>query len=301
MTTFTRRNFLATGASAIALAGLPAQSKAAETFSLGENRIVALSDGSFAFPADFWIGATDAEKAGLGNPVTIGANVYVFRNKGRVFLLDAGAGNAPFIASQFDTVGRVPRELKAAGIAPDSITDIVITHMHPDHFGGVVFDGAPIFPNAKIHINETEWAFWTRKVFATDAPDQLRPMVASVQQTADLVADAVETHGGEADLGGGVIMQPAYGHTPGHNVMLIDLGTEQLLVLGDTVVSDHIHFAHPHVGWALDLDPVKAESTRRRLLDLAATDRLLVAGNHVTKPGLGRVERHGSTFKFAPI
>ncbi len=301
MPIFTRRDFLTTAASALALSGLPIRGNAAEIFTSGESKVVALSDGSFSFPADFWLGATDAEKDQLGNPVVIGANVYVYRANGRVFLFDAGAGNAAFITSQFDTVGRLPRDLEAAGIAPESITDVVITHMHPDHFGGVVFDGAPLFPNAKIHINDREWAFWTRKGFAADAPDQLRPMVASVQQTADLVADAVTTHSGEADLGGGVIVQPAFGHTPGHTVMLIDLGSERLLILGDTVVSDHIHFAHPHVGWALDLDPVNAEATRRRLLDLAATDRLLVAGNHVTKPGLGRVERRGSTFNFVPI
>lgn len=296
-----RRGFLGTLAASVAGASFAQSAFAEQSFSLGNGQIIALSDGTFQFPADLWVGASDAQKAALGSPVTLAANAYVFRSGDRVFLLDAGAGNAPFITNQFDTVGRVPAELAVAGIAPEDITDVVITHMHPDHIGGVIFDGKRTFPNATVHVNATEWAFWTRDGFASDAPEQMQAMVGSVQDTARLISDAVELHNGETDLGGGVVMQPAFGHTPGHNVVLLDLGTERLLMLGDTVVSDHIHFAHPAVGWALDADPTAAEATRRRLLDMAATDDLIVAGNHVSAPGLGRIERSGDAYRFVPL
>lgn len=285
----------------LAGAGFSRPALAATPFKLGSKTVIALSDGTFAFPNEAWIGATDAEKAGLGNPVVIGANAYVLRAGKRVFLLDAGAGNGTFITSQFKTVGRVPAELTDAGLAREDITDIVITHMHPDHFGGTVFDGARTFPNAKIHVNATEWAFWTQDGFDTTAPEAMRPMVAAVQETARQVKEAVVLQEGEADLGDGVTMLPAFGHTAGHNVVLVDLGTEKLLLLGDTVVSDHIHFEHPEVGWMLDADPATAEVTRRKVLDMAASEGLIVAGNHVTAPGLGRVERAGGAFRFVAL
>ncbi|MGH1445267.1 MAG: MBL fold metallo-hydrolase [Cognatishimia sp.] len=296
----TRRGFLGSLAAVSATAGLSLPLQAAETFSLGDGQIFALSDGTFDFPAQLWVGASDEEKAKLGEHVTIGANAFVYRRGERVFLIDAGAGNSSFITSRFQSVGRVPAELAMLGIAREDITDVVITHMHPDHVGGVIFDGERTFPNAKIHINAKEWAFWTRNGFATDAPEGMRDMVVSLQETAGMIEDAVVLQNGEADLGG-VMMQPAFGHTPGHNVMMIDLGSERLLVLGDTVVSDHIHFENPSVGWALDADPAAAQATRRRLLDMAATDGLIVAANHVTAPGLGHVERAGDAYRFVPL
>lgn len=299
-TRMTRRIFTFSLA-ALAGAGLAGRSIAAARFALGDGEVITLSDGTFAFPADAFIGATEAEKAGLGNPVVIGANAYVVRSGDRVFLLDAGAGNDRFITDQFKTVGHVPAELAAAGLAPGDITDIVITHMHPDHFGGTVYDGALTFPKAKIHVNETEWAFWTKEGFDTTAPDAMRPMVAAVQKTARMVKDSVVLHAGETDLGGGITMLPAFGHTAGHCVVLVDFGREKLLLLGDSVVSDHIHFEHPEVGWVLDADPAAAEVTRRKVLDMAATEGLIVAGNHVTAPGLGRVMREGDAFRFVAL
>ena len=301
MTTLTRRTFLSAAAATAALPFLPTRLRAAQGFSLGDGELIALSDGTFAFPNDLFIGATDEQKAELGDPVVFGANAYVIRRGDRTFLLDAGAGNAPFINSQFDTVGKVPGELADAGVTADEITDIVITHMHPDHIGGVVWNGAPAFPNAQIHIDRAEWAFWMRDGFAEDAPEGMRAMVAAVQETGRLVEDRIAGHGGDSDYGAGVQTLATYGHTPGHNSVLLDLGSERVLVLGDVVVTDHIHFAHPSVGWALDADPAAAEATRRRLLDMAATDGLIIAGNHVSAPGLGRVERAGDAYRFLPL
>lgn len=302
MALLNRRTFITSViAAGTAAAFAPRAAFAAGSFTLGDGKIITLSDGTFAFPPELWVGASDAEKEALGNPVVIAANAYVFRSGNRVFLIDSGAGNGAFITDQFDTVGRVPAELTAAGIAREDITDIVITHMHPDHIGGVVYDGARTFPNATIHVNATEWDFWTRDGFDTQAPEGMRAMVVSLQETAAIVRENVVLHEAETDLGGGVQMLPAFGHTPGHNSVLIDLGSEKLMVLGDTVVSDHIHFSNPSVGWALDSDPIAAEATRRRLLDMAVTDGLIVAANHVTAPGIGRIERAGDAFNFVAI
>ena len=301
MTPISRRSFLRqTAAAGATLAALPNAVSAAQNFDLGDGRLVTLSDGSFTFPNAFFVGASEEQKAELGEMVTFGANAYLIRRGDRTYLIDAGAGNAAFITSQFQGVGKVPDELADAEVGADEITDVVITHMHPDHFGGVVRDGAPMFPNAKIHLDGAEWDFWMRKGFAEDAPEQMRAMVAAVQETGAAVGDQIVRHGGDVDLGAGVTALAARGHTPGHTSFLLDLGDERVLVLGDTAVTDHIHFADPSVGWVLDLDPEQAEATRRRLFEMAAAEGLLVAGNHLTAPGLGRIERAGDAYRFVP-
>lgn len=298
--TLNRRNFLQAAAATIGSA-IAAPALAAIDFKIGNSMVTALSDGYFDMPSDFFVGATDEQKAQLGSPTRIAANAYVRRSGDRVFLFDAGAGNAEYITSQFDSAGKIPMELESIGISREDITDVVITHMHPDHVGGVVYDGEITFPNATIHMDSIEWDFWTKKGFAETGPERMRPLIKHIQDLASTAGDHVKTYNGEADLGGGVLLQPAYGHTPGHSTILLSEGNEKLMILGDTVVSEKVHFSHPHVGWALDFDPETAEKTRRRLLEQAATEGFMVAGNHVTSPGLGHVKRDGDAYRFVSI
>lgn len=295
-----RRSFLS-ATLATTLLGVARPNFAAQKFPLGDGELVSLSDGTWTFPNKYWVGASEAEQKKLGSMVTFGSNAYLTRRGDKIIMIDAGAGNAEFITSQFTTVGRLPIELKDAGVSRDEITDIVITHMHPDHFGGVVWGGKPMYSNATIHIDQKEWDFWTREGFATQAPEQMRPMVAMVQATAKLIKDQVQLHNGDDDLGNGMSSVAAYGHTPGHNSFLLSLGSEQVLVLGDTAVSNHIHFANPSVGWLLDSNPEAAQATRRRLFEMAVSDGLLVAGNHLNSPGIGRIERDGSAYTFVAL
>lgn len=295
-----RRSFL-NMALATTLSALSGASFAAEKFVFGEDELISLSDGVWTFPNRFWVGASKPEQMRLGSMVPFGSNAYLIRRGSRTFMVDAGAGNADFITSQFTTVGKLPMELSGIDVAPEDITDIVITHMHPDHFGGVVWNGASLFPNATIHIDRIEWEFWTRDGFATDAPEQMRPMVSMVQANAAIIKDQLQLHTGGDDLGRGIQTVAAYGHTPGHNSFLLELENEQLLVLGDTAFSNHIHFANPDVGWLLDSDPEGAKATRKRLFDMAATDELLVAGNHLDAPGIGRIVRDKGNYAFIPL
>ncbi|AHD08857.1 MBL fold metallo-hydrolase [Phaeobacter gallaeciensis] len=300
MSHITRRKLLCTSLAGLA-AALATPGFAVGSLDFDQGTLMALSDGSFTVPGQFWPGASEAEQAALGTKVKVGANVFLVRQNERIILIDAGAGGGDFVSSRFGDLGRLPTALADAGIAPTDVTDIVITHMHIDHSGGLIAGGTPAFENATIHIDQKEWDFWTDAGLPDKMPQDLRPMVVEVQQIADIVKDQVQPHDGTKDFGNGLRAIQTYGHTPGHNSFELDLEGEKLLIMGDLVVSDHIHFNNPDVGWALDGIPDMAIATRHAILSRAADEGLVIAGSHLTAPGLGRVVRTDKAYKFQPL
>ena len=285
-----------------ALAGITvtaaSRSIAATDFVIGDAPIVALSDGHFDMPADLFLGTPQSLRNKLGNPARIAANTYAYRNGGRTFMFDAGAGTSDFITNAFPTASKLPQDLKAAGITSNEVTDIVITHMHPDHIGGLAINDQIAFPNAQIHIAAPEWNFWNAPETSTTAPEAMRPMIAVVQAISKVIERNVNAHNGAVNLGDGVQIVPAPGHTPGHSAIVLDGGREQLILVGDLTVHEKVHFANPNYGWALDIEGDMAVKSRKRLLDMIATDDLVMGAAHVSKPGLGRVEREGGGYRF---
>lgn len=265
---------------------------------VGAANVLALSDGSLTVPISFFSNVTEAQKAAVGETIQFAANTYAYQSGDRTFLFDTGSGLDHFITQQFPDIGKLPGELSASGIDAAAVTDIVITHMHVDHIGGLVAKNAAVFPNATIHIAEADWAFWTKPGQVDAVPDSAKPMVAAAQNIGAIVGDNVKTHVGEVDLGAGVALIPTPGHTPGHSAVMLTSGSEQLMLVGDAIVSEKIHFENPEAGWALEFDKSLAAQTRRTLLDWAATDKIKIAGSHLTAPGTGYVERNGTNYRF---
>ena len=145
-----RRTFVCTSLAGIA-AAIATPRFASGTLDYKDGTLIALSDGSFTVPSQMWLGATDKEQAALGEKVQVGANVFLVRQNDRVILIDAGACAGAFVTQRFGDLGRLPTALADAGISPADITDIVITHMHIDHVGGLIAGGKSVFPNATIH------------------------------------------------------------------------------------------------------------------------------------------------------
>ncbi|WP_305984029.1 MBL fold metallo-hydrolase [Roseibium sp. MMSF_3544] len=295
-----RRQFVGS-ALAGTVAVLASRANAATGVAVGHKQVLALSDGHFNMPVDMFLGTPESLRAKLGNPAQIAANTYAYRTEERTFLFDAGAGRSDFITKAFPTASKLPEDLQLAGIASEDVTDIVITHMHPDHVGGLAAGNRIAFPNARIHIAASEWNFWNAQGFDTAAPDAMRPMVAAVQEISRVVEHNVVLHNGSADFGDGVNVIPAPGHTPGHTAVVLDGGREQLVLVGDLTVHEDVHFANPAYGWALDIDGDQAVKSRKTLLDMISTDGLIMGAAHVSRPGVGRVERNGSGFRFLPL
>ncbi|MEM8591706.1 MAG: MBL fold metallo-hydrolase [Pseudomonadota bacterium] len=302
-TKMNRRTFshLATGGLAAAVAGRPDVSFAAElaTLNVGATRVSVLSDGHFDIPPAFFTGASDEALAAVGSPIEIGANVWLVQVGARRVLIDAGSGQA--LAAMFPTVGKLDMLLAAEGLNKGDIDDIVLTHMHADHIGGLMGPDANGFTSARIHVAAAEWAFWTNPDLASLVPDDQKPLVELVQAIAAPLADRVVTHDGEADLGDGLTLVPLPGHTAGHSGVRISSGDNELLIVADAIISQELQLADPSISYALDSDPDLARTTREALLaELSATSGLF-ASTHFAYPGIGRVARAGDGYGFQPM
>lgn len=267
---------------------------------LGSIRITTLSDGHFDLPPAAFSSdeatapAASSALAALGESMRVGANVWLLDTPKRRILVDTGSG--PTLQAKYPNTGRLSETLVATGTDADSITDIVITHMHADHIGGLMRDGRRIFPEARLHVAESEWAYWTAPDRPSLVPATLKPLTQLIQDIAGTLTYERTLHPGAVDLGEGVWLEPAPGHTPGHTVVRIETGGRQVLLLGDALIADAIQFTHPGVTYGLDSDPEGAAATRRRLFDEIATDGIALTATHLNTQALIGLTRRGKGF-----
>jgi glyoxylase-like metal-dependent hydrolase (beta-lactamase superfamily II) len=267
---------------------------------IGDITVIALSDGVLAAPLDVVLGVERAEIERLagrkpGEPLPIAVNAFLLERAGKLALVDTGSGN-----SMGPTLGGVPQNLRALGVAPERIETIFLTHLHPDHSNGLVDDaGNAIYPNAEVVLHETEAAFWLDRDEASGATERIRRNIAKTAvTTAPYRARMRTVRDGEAvpDISALLLA----GHTPGHTGWLIQSGKDSLLIWGDLVHLAAIQIARPDTGLVYDVDPQAACATRRRMFDRVAADKLVVAGAHLDFPGFGTIVRKGSGFAFEP-
>jgi len=266
---------------------------------VGELEVKGFSDGILQTSLDHLIGMTRAEGEALvgatdGGALFIPVNNFVLRRDGHTILIDAGAG-----ATMQPTLGKLPDNLRAGGIEPESITQVVLTHIHPDHANGLV-DGAgrPHYPNAELVVHEREVEFWLEPGHGNE-PENVRRNRARAKINLAPYRDRLRCiRDGEELFGLTAILAP--GHTPGHTCWRIDGGSSAFLAWGDVVHFSSIQIAHPDVAVSYDLDKDLARRSRRRILEMVAADRLIIAGAHVEAPGLGYVVRRNGSYMFEP-
>jgi glyoxylase-like metal-dependent hydrolase (beta-lactamase superfamily II) len=192
--------------------------------------------------------------------------------------------------------------MSAAGLDPKAIDTVIVSHFHPDHIGGIrLKDGGLAFPNAEIVVPEAEWAFWMDEGQYGRAPDALKPAFKMVRRVFLPMAKDVRMFAREAEPAPGVVAIPAPGHTPGHTAFMISSGDQRLVIWSDTTNHPALFVRNP--GWhaVFDMDPEQAEATRRRMLDMVATDRLLVAGYHFPFPAVGHIVRRADEYSLIPV
>jgi glyoxylase-like metal-dependent hydrolase (beta-lactamase superfamily II) len=266
---------------------------------IGDLEIVCVSDGTLKSSLDYVIGMTteDARRV-AGSPddgsLIIPVNNFVFERENARILIDAGTGN-----TLQPTLGKLPGALREAGYPPESITHVLLTHLHPDHSDGLVDEDLnAVFPNAMLLLHEKEYQFWTQPSEPSETA-HVRKRRARNQLDIGPYLDRLKLmRDGETHLGCSPILIP--GHTPGHTCWRIDTGGQDLMAFGDLVHFSAIQFPFPETAVKYDLDPGLARETRLRLLDQLATHGSLVAGAHVTAPGLGTVVRDGAGYRFVP-
>lgn len=271
----------------------------------GGGQLLFIADGYVSLPTQVIVGLNEEEilsaQAAAYAPdpamMDLAVNSQVLKLGDRTILIDAGAG-----VSLAPTMGRLPAALAAAGIAPESVTDVLVTHLHADHIGGLIPDGGPAFPNATVHMPEIERVFWADPSNASQVIEPARPWFDTASAVLAAYGDRVQTFTGEADILPGVRSLPMPGHSPGHGGFELSDGDDFLLICGDaTILPAAFQFTHPAAFSVIDFDADQSIATRQALFDRAATDRILIAATHLAFPGVGHVETGPeNTFAWVP-
>jgi glyoxylase-like metal-dependent hydrolase (beta-lactamase superfamily II) len=303
-----RRTVLGGLTAAAALVASPARLRAADLarHQVGSIELMVASDGSLSVPRSFVLPDTPAAEADallrasgiVPTPMFVSpTNPVLARTGADLVLVDAGSG-----ANFQPTAGKLTENLERAGIDPASITKVVFTHAHADHLWGAIddFDEAR-FPSAAYVIAAAEWDFWTDPETVHRVPNALQGMAAGTARVLKRLEAKIERRGAGDAIAPGMTFIDTAGHTPGHMSVLVESGNERLLIGGDALGHPVISFRCPDWPYGADNDREAGARTRRRLLDQLAADRIPLIGFHLPWPGLGRVARDGTAYRFEAL
>ncbi|MEO1640049.1 MAG: MBL fold metallo-hydrolase [Pseudomonadota bacterium] len=296
MTTLTRRNLLTTGA-ALPLAGLAAGAARAEApmlgasmppyrrFMIGDFEVTTILGGSVARDNPqgiFGMNVSEEDFAAVSkaNFLSTDATQFFFTptvvNTGsELVLFDTGLNAAGTTAA-----------LASAGYTPDQVDVVVLTHMHGDHIGGLMNEGAPTFANARYATGQVEYDHW--------AGAENEGFEANVRPMADMMTFL----GDGDDVVGGITGMAAFGHTPGHMVYRIDSAGQGLVIFADLANHPVWSLARPEWEVRFDADKEGAAAARRNVLGMIAADRIPAIGYHMPFPAVGYVDTGAGDAEF---
>jgi glyoxylase-like metal-dependent hydrolase (beta-lactamase superfamily II) len=197
------------------------------------------------------------------------------------------------------------QNMKAAGYEPDQVDMVLITHMHPDHIGGLSdAAGKPIFQKAQVVVSQLESDFWMSQKVADAAPAQAQSRFKMARDIAApyQAGGQWKTFVKDTELVPGIKPVTAVGHTPGHTAFAVESEGQKLLIWGDLVHAHAVQFAKPGVSIDFDVDQKQAVETRLRIMKEVAAGKSLVAGMHLPFPGIGHVRADGEdSYSWVPI
>ncbi len=178
--------------------------------------------------------------------------------------------------------------LAAAGYTPDQIDMVVLTHMHGDHIGGLMTNGAATFANARYVTGSVEHNHWMGA--ANEGFDaNVRPLNDKITFVDDGTA-----------VVSGITPMAAFGHSPGHMIYMLESNGQRLAITADTANHYVWSLAHPDWEVKFDADKAAAAATRRAVFGMLAADRVPFIGYHMPFPGMGFVEAVDGGFRYVP-
>lgn len=319
MTTINRRHAMAASAAALAApafltassapvfaqaAAAAAQAPGFYKYKVGDITVTAINDGFFNRPLEGFIRNAElpAVQSAMSaaflptNAVPIPFNTLVVETGGKVVLLDTGNGNvgAP-------TSGTWMTNFKAAGFDPAKVDSVVISHFHGDHINGIrLRDGSAVFPNAEIQVPTPEWAFWMSDERMNAAPEAMRGGFQNARRVFAPIAANVKRFEPGAEVAPGVTSMAAFGHSPGHTVFVVSSGNARLTYMADVTNHPALFVRNPDWSAIFDMDADAARATRRRLLDMAASEKTRVHFYHAPFPSNGFIAKDGNGFQLVP-
>ena len=273
-------------------------------FMLGDFEVTALYDGALLLSVDkLMTNISQAEirgalaNAALTTPLETSVNAYLINTGSKLVLIDAGTGG------EFGPgAGVLLDNLKASGYQPEQVDEIYVTHMHGDHLGGVVKDGRAAFPNATLHVGRADADLWLdpKKMAAApaDAQDDFKQAVAAVAPYQS--TNHFKPIDKDGPLVAGVFAISTPGHTPGHTSYLVESHGQKLYVIGDLIHVGAVQFPDPSATILFDSDEKSAALQRRRIFAKISSEHALLAGAHLSFPGVGHIVQHGTGYLFLP-
>jgi glyoxylase-like metal-dependent hydrolase (beta-lactamase superfamily II) len=269
---------------------------------VGDAVVTAVSDGGIKLDPAMLQNITQDESkvllaaAGRPDDLLTAINTYLVQTPDRTLLIDSGSG-----ALIGPTAGFLLANLAAAGVAPEEVDAVLMTHLHIDHVGGLLTaEGKPVFVNAELLVSQAEAAYWLDEATAAAAPEAARGAFDLAKRMITPYGDRLHRFS-EGEPVPGIEAVPLPGHTPGHTGYALGSGADRLLIWGDIFHLPDIQSRRPEAGVPFDTDPEMAIATRRRVLARAANERLLVAGMHLHFPGFMRVLAEGSGYAVQPV
>ncbi|ARO22435.1 MBL fold metallo-hydrolase [Rhizobium sp. S9] len=276
---------------------------------IGEIEVLIISDGVLPLPTTMLGHNADAADRAVWlddmflprDAFDWALNVVLVRSGGRTILIDAGLGLDPDL--NLPRAGQLIKRLEGAGIDLASVTDVVLTHLHMDHIGGLLVDGVKdqLRPDLRIHVAAAETKFWEAPDFSHVSmppgfPDALR---ATAKRFLSEYGSHLNLFDERSEVAPGVVVQRTGGHTPGHSVVRLASGGDRLTFAGDAVFA--VGFEHPDWYNGFEHYPEEAARVRIDLLrELAANGEQLVA-THLPFPSVGRVAVDGDAFRWVPV
>ncbi|MCZ8187963.1 MAG: MBL fold metallo-hydrolase [Beijerinckiaceae bacterium] len=296
------------GVSSPALAKAPivgAQGPSFYRYKLGEFEIIALHEGEFTRPLDASfvrnapleaVQKTLADAFLPTDKLTISFTAVLVNTGSKLVLIDTG-----FNDNGGPTNGRTVAAMKAAGIEPSMVDTVILSHFHGDHLQGLRNKaGEIVYPNAEIMVPEAEWAFWMDDARMAAAPDAMKGAFQGVRRVLAPAAKDVKQFKWGQEIVTGITTVDASGHTPGHTAFVIASGNAKMMFVADTTNTPVLFATNPEWKVMFDMDADKAVATRKRILDMAAADKIRLAFYHASFPATGFIAKEGAGYRFVP-
>jgi glyoxylase-like metal-dependent hydrolase (beta-lactamase superfamily II) len=271
---------------------------------LGDFEVTVLNDGTLSLPASVMTNTTEAEteKALARNfqksPFDASDNAFLINTGAKLVLIDTGSGSL-----MGPTAGNLLMNLKAAGYRPEQIDEVYLTHMHPDHAGGLMAEGKLAFPNAVLRANQREADFWLSQANLDKSPAAMKDFFKGAMASVNpyIAAGKFKPFDGDAQLVPGIAAIAAPGHTPGHSIYLIESRGQKMALWGDLVHVAAVQFSEPSVTIQFDVDSQSASMRRQHADADAAKAGYLVGTAHLSFPGIGHIRAEGKGYAWVPV
>jgi glyoxylase-like metal-dependent hydrolase (beta-lactamase superfamily II) len=320
---FPNRRFLAGLIGILSLLGLPSsllakspmqksQTPGYYRMMLGQFEVTALHDGMLDLDAALLCGISEPEiqnllkRAFIDDPhkIPTSTNAYLINTGLNLILIDAGSGRAFGPA-----LGDLSKNLRASGYGPEQVDFVLMTHLHPDHVGGLLdADGKQAYPKAVVYVSKAEQDYWFSDAEPENAPAMLKEHLKINRKLVRDMAGPYLASGQwktfeNADLPIAEVKAIAIpGHTPGHTAYEIQSDNQSLLVLGDTLHCAPVQFARPDPAVVFAFDAKQAVASRETIFGRIADSKTSVAGMHISFPGIGHIHADGqNAYAWVPV